>query len=89
MPHQCPSRSALKIDTREATGSIPDCACLPSRSEFTLVSSETDVNTGYDPLERPHGGTPSVGSVSMRTIGLYPIIQPLTMYPNFVATNLI
>ena len=43
----------LKSGRREVPGSIPDHACRPSRSEFSVVFSETRVNTGWDPLERP------------------------------------
>ena len=50
-PHQWPSCSALKAGRREVPGSIPSRACLPSRSEFSVVS-ETPVNTNYNPLER-------------------------------------
>ena len=34
-------------------GSNPDRACRPSHSEFSVFFSETRVNTGQDPLERP------------------------------------
>ena len=40
----------------------PDRSRRPSRSEFSVVFSETCVNTGYDPLERsPTDGTPLTG----------------------------
>ena len=44
---------AKKIGRREVPGSIPGCACRPSRAEFSVVFSETRLNTGWDPLERP------------------------------------
>ena len=44
---------ALKTDRRKVTGLNPGRACQPSRSEFSVVFSETRVNTGRDPLERP------------------------------------
>ena len=43
----------LKTGRREVPGSNPGRSCRPSRSEFSMVFSETCVNTGYDPLERP------------------------------------
>ena len=43
----------LKTGRRELPGSNPDRACRPRRSEFSVVFSETRVNTGQDPLERP------------------------------------
>ena len=42
----------LKTGRRKVPGSIPGRACRPSRSEFSVVFSETRVNTGQDPLER-------------------------------------
>ena len=36
----------LKTGRREVPSSIPGRACRPSRSEFSVVSSETHVNTG-------------------------------------------
>ena len=39
------SGSALKNGRREVTGSIPDRACQPNFSEFSVVFSETRVNT--------------------------------------------
>ena len=42
-----------KTGRREVPGSIPDRACRPSHSEFSVVFSETRVNTGQDPLKRP------------------------------------
>ena len=43
----------LKTGRREVPGSNPGRAGRPSRSEFSVVFSETRVNTGWDPLERP------------------------------------
>ena len=51
-PHHLRSGSALKTDRGEVPGSIPDRACRLSRSEFSVIFSETRVNTGQDPLER-------------------------------------
>ena len=36
----------LKTGRREVPGSVPGHACRPSRSEFSVVFSETRVNTG-------------------------------------------
>ena len=36
----------LKTGTREVPRSNPGCACRPSRSEFSVVLSETSVNAG-------------------------------------------
>ena len=52
-PHQWPSGSAPKTGRREMPGSISGRSCRPSRSEFSLVFSETRVNTDKDPLQRP------------------------------------
>ena len=52
-PNQRLSGFALKTDWREVPGSIPDSACLPSRSEFSVIFSKTRVNTGLDRLETP------------------------------------
>ena len=51
-PHQWLSGSALKTGRQQVPGSIPGSACRPSSSEFSMILSETPVNTGYDPLER-------------------------------------
>ena len=42
----------LKTGRREVPGSNPGRACQPTRSEFSVVFSETRVNMGLDPLER-------------------------------------
>ena len=42
-----------KTGRREMPVSNPGRACRPSRSEFSVVFSETPVNTGCDPFERP------------------------------------
>ena len=44
--HQWPNGSALKTGRREELGKIPGRACRTSRSEFSVVFSETLVNTG-------------------------------------------
>ena len=41
---------------QEVPGSIPGYACRPNRSEFSMIFSETRVNTGWNPIERLHGG---------------------------------
>ena len=46
LPHQWRSGSELKIDRREVPGSIRGRACLPSRSDFSVVFSEIRLNTG-------------------------------------------
>ena len=47
------NRSPLNIGRRQVPGSIIGDACRPSCSEFSVVFSETCVNTAWDPLERP------------------------------------
>ena len=60
--HQWPSSFAFKASKWEVLDSILGRACRPSCSEFSVVFSETRVNTGQDPLKRPPTeGTPSVG----------------------------
>ena len=52
----------LETGRWEVPGYIPGRACRPSRSEFSVVFSETRVNTGQDPLERPPTeGIPPIG----------------------------
>ena len=43
--HQWPSGFVLKIGRWEMPGSVPGCACRPSRSEFSVVFSEIYVNS--------------------------------------------
>ena len=43
----------LQTGRRKVPGSNPSRACRPSRSEFSMVFSETRVNTGLDCLEKP------------------------------------
>ena len=50
--HQWPSGSTLKTGRRKVPGSIPGRACRPSRSEFSVIFSETRLNTAKNPLER-------------------------------------
>ena len=45
-PRQWRSGSAFKAGRREVPGSNPGRACRPSRLEFSVVFSETRVNTG-------------------------------------------
>ena len=52
-PHQWRNGSTLKAGRREVPDSIPSRACRPSRLDFYVIFSETRVNTGYDPVERP------------------------------------
>ena len=40
------SAETLKTGRREVPGSTPGRTCRPSRSEFSVVFSETRVNTG-------------------------------------------
>ena len=64
-PHQWPSGFALKFGRREVPDSIPICGCRSSRSEFTVVFSETRVNADYNDLhgERsPTGPGPTCGN---------------------------
>ena len=42
----------LKSGRREVAGSNPGRAYRPSRSDLSVVFSETRVDTVYDPLER-------------------------------------
>ena len=46
------SGRVVKLETErlEVSGPNTGRACLPSRSEFSVVFSETRVNMGYDPL---------------------------------------
>ena len=48
--HQWPGGSVFWTSRREVTCSIPERACRPRRSEFSMFFSKTRVNT--DPLER-------------------------------------
>ena len=43
----------IKTGRREVPGSFLGLACRPKRLKFSVVLSETHVNTGQDPLERP------------------------------------
>ena len=57
-------------------GSIPGHVCRPGRSEFSMAFSETCVNTGEDPLEKPLRRALSYRPRSQkRTIGLNPTSQ--------------
>ena len=49
----CGGVVTLKTGRREVPDSKPGHACRPSRSEFSVVFSETRVNTGKDSLEIP------------------------------------
>ena len=51
--HQWLRSSALKIGRLEVKGSIPGRACRPRLSEFSVVFSESCINTIEDSLERP------------------------------------
>ena len=52
----------LKTGRREVPGLNHGRACRHSRSEFSVVFSDTRLNTGQDPLERPPTeGTPLIG----------------------------
>ena len=46
LPHQWRSGFAFKAGRRELSGSIPERACRLSRSMFSVVFSETGINTG-------------------------------------------
>ena len=54
VPHQWWSGSALNAGKWEVPSSIPGRACRQNRLEFSVVFSETCVNTGCNPLERPN-----------------------------------
>ena len=59
------------IGRREVPGSFLGPACRPSRSEFSVVFSETRVNMGKDPIERPPTeGTKPISLCPRETIGL-------------------
>ena len=75
----------LKAGRREVPGSIPGRVCRPSRSEFSVVFSETRRNTGQDLLERsPRRARLLHAQVPKRTIGL----QPTTNQPcHLMKTN--
>ena len=53
LPHQWQSSSALETGRWEVPGSISSHACRPSCSEYSVVFSETPVNTAWHSLERP------------------------------------
>ena len=59
-------------------GSNPGRACRSSRLEFSVVFSETRLNTGEDPLEKPHTeDTPPIGpGPTSEQLGLKPTTQP-------------
>ena len=66
-----------KTGRQEVPCSIPGRACRPSRSEFSVVFSETRVNTGQDPLERPpRRASHPLALVPRETIGHKPYNQP-------------
>ena len=69
------SPTSGRAGRREVPGSITGCACRPCRSEFSVVFSETRVDTGWDPLERP---LPTDGILS---VGLGSICEQLTLKP--------
>ena len=55
------------------TGSNPGRVCRPSRSEFSVVFSETRVNTGKNPLERqPRGHASYKAQVPQAALNLQP-----------------
>ena len=63
----------LKTGRREVPGSNPGRTCQPSRSEFSVVFSETLVNTGSYPVERlTRRARPYRPRSHKRTIGLQP-----------------
>ena len=77
-PHQWPSSSGRQ----EVPGSIPGRPCRPNRSEFSVVFSETRVNTGQDPLERPSlRASHSLAWVPRETIGHKPYNRPTKSSP--------
>ena len=51
--HQWLSGSALKTGRWEMPSSIPGLTCRSSLLDFSVVFSETRLNTGWVPLERP------------------------------------
>ena len=60
----------------EVPGSNPGLACRPSRSEFSVVFSETRVNTGQDTLKRPpRRASHPLAQVPRETIGHKPFKQ--------------
>ena len=66
----------FKTGRQEVPGSIPACACRPCRSEFSVDFSESRVNTGWNPLERPptEGSSLRGPGPSSRQLAL--ILQP-------------
>ena len=71
----------LKTGRRKVPGSNPGHACRPSHLEFSVVFSETRVNTGEDPSQRPpRRHIPPVGSGPISgqlALILQPINQPV------------
>ena len=77
-PHLWRSGTILKAGRREVPGSNPNRACRPSRSDFSVVFSETRVNMGWDPIERPprEGAFYAYAKVPSETIGLKTYNKP-------------
>ena len=50
------SGSVVKTGRRVLQVSIPSSTCRHNHKEFSVVFSESRVNTGKDSLERSHGG---------------------------------
>ena len=73
----------LKTRRQKVPGSNPGNSCRPSRLEFSVVFSETRVNTGPDPLERlPTEGTLPIGPGPISgqlAFNLQPTNQPLNI----------
>ena len=70
-PHQWWSGIALKAGRWQVPGSNSGRACQPTCLEFSVVFSETSVNTGQDPLERPPRRASHLqAQVLLETIGL-------------------
>ena len=78
-PHRWRNGSVLKTGRCKVLGSISSRAFRPSLSEFSVVFSETRVNTGYYALETPppRGPGPTSGQLAS-------ILQPkYDMYERF------
>ena len=74
-PHQMPSGSVLKTGGRGMMSSIPSCSCRPNHSKFSVIFSETRLNTDYDLDNTLTEGTPRRPRFHIRKICLKPATQ--------------
>ena len=90
-PHQWRSGSPLKAGRREMPDSIPGRSYQPSCSKFSVVLSETRLNTGKNSSERlSTEGTPPTGpGIHKRTVGLNPTINQPIAFDLYILIGLI